>query len=132
MIGNVSVEPKRVPLESVATILDSVDYFEEDELCQVSADALNSNFKSLELLESGLKHLEAPQRENILSLIMSFPNLWQDSPGRTGLLQRDVDIGDALPVKQSPYRLNPEKRAFVEKEIKCMLEHDLIQPSTSH
>ncbi|XP_068200695.1 uncharacterized protein [Palaemon carinicauda] len=126
-----SVEPKRVPLESVATILDSVDYFEEDELCQVSADALNTNFQSLELLESGLKHLEAPQRENILNLIMSFSNLWQDSRGRTGLLQHDVDFGDALPVNQSPYRLNPEKRAFVEKEIKYMLEHDLIQPSIS-
>ncbi|XP_068215486.1 uncharacterized protein [Palaemon carinicauda] len=125
------VEPKRVPLESVATILDPVNYFEEDEICQVSADALNTIFQSLELLESGLKHLEAPQRENILNLIMSFPNLWQDSPGLTGLLQHDVDIGDALPVKQSPYRLNPEKRPFAENEIKYMLEHDLIQPSIS-
>ncbi|XP_068212700.1 uncharacterized protein [Palaemon carinicauda] len=97
-----SVEPKRAPLESVATILDSVNYFEEHELCQVSADALDTNFQSLEFLESGLKHLEVPQRENILNIIISFPNLWQDSPGLTGLLQHDVDIGDALPVKQSP------------------------------
>ncbi|XP_068209164.1 uncharacterized protein [Palaemon carinicauda] len=126
-----SVEPKRVPLESVATILDYVDYFEEDELCPVSADALNTNFQSLELLESGLKHLEAPQRENILNLIMLFPNSWQDSPGRTSPLEHDVDIGDALPVKQSPYRLNPEKRAFVEKEIIYMLEHDFFQLSIS-
>ncbi|XP_068209146.1 uncharacterized protein [Palaemon carinicauda] len=126
-----SVEPKRVPLESVATILDSVDYFEEDELYQVFADALNTNFQSLELLETGLKHLEAPQRENILNLLMFFSNSWQNFPGRTGPLAHDVDIGDALPVRQSPYRLNPEKRAFVEKEIKYTLEHNLIHPSIS-
>ncbi|XP_064095243.1 uncharacterized protein LOC135207448 [Macrobrachium nipponense] len=40
-----------------------------------------------------------------------------------------VDVGDASPVKQSPYRLSPEKRAIVEDEIKYMLEHNLIQPS---
>ncbi|XP_066983829.1 uncharacterized protein [Macrobrachium rosenbergii] len=57
--------------------------------------------------------------------------LSQNSPGRTSFLQHDVDVGSASPVKQSPYRLNPIKRDIVDKEIKYMLEHDLIQPSVS-
>ncbi|XP_066971928.1 uncharacterized protein [Macrobrachium rosenbergii] len=57
--------------------------------------------------------------------------LSENSPGRTSFLQHDVDVGSASPVKQSPYQLNPVKRDIVDKEIKYMLEHDLIQPSVS-
>ncbi|XP_064106832.1 uncharacterized protein K02A2.6-like [Macrobrachium nipponense] len=60
-----------------------------------------------------------------------FKDLFQNSPGRTNFLEHDVDVGNASPVKQSPYRLNPVKRDKVDKEIKYMLEHDLIQPSVS-
>ncbi|XP_064116534.1 uncharacterized protein LOC135222376 [Macrobrachium nipponense] len=56
-------------------------------------------------------------------------NLFQNSPSRTNFLEHDVDVGNASPVKPSPYRLNPVKRDIVDKEIKYMLEHDLIQPS---
>ena len=35
------------------------------------------------------------------------------------------------PVKQHPYKMNPEKMALVDKEVQYMLDHELIQPSNS-
>ncbi|XP_066975378.1 uncharacterized protein [Macrobrachium rosenbergii] len=102
-----------------------------DKKTKVSSDALFDNVQNLEILKGGLEHLETYQRNDILELIFAFPELFQNAPGRTSLLQHDVDVGSASPVKQSPYRLNPIKRDIVEKEIKYMLEHDLIQPSVS-
>ena len=40
-------------------------------------------------------------------------------------------MGDASTIKQSPYRLNPDKSNLVKKEIEYMLSCNLITPSTS-
>ena len=44
---------------------------------------------------------------------------------------RDVEIGDALPIKQHPYRVNPLKLDAMREEINYMLENDIIEPSNS-
>ena len=43
----------------------------------------------------------------------------------------DVDVGDTRPIKQHPYRMNPEKGKLAEKEIEYMLTNGIIQPSDS-
>ena len=47
------------------------------------------------------------------------------------MAQHHIDTGDAIPVKQSPRRLNPEQRKAVDENIKELLERDLIEPSNS-
>ncbi|XP_066945203.1 uncharacterized protein [Macrobrachium rosenbergii] len=125
------LNPLAIVYESVAEAVELPLEDSEDILCQVPSDALFGNLQNLEVLREGLDHLDLDQKNDILNLIASFPDLFQDSPGRTHFLQHDVDVGNASPVKQSPYRLNPVKREIVEEEIKYMLDHDLIQPSVS-
>ena len=48
-----------------------------------------------------------------------------------GIATHDVDVGDAAPIKQHPYRVSPDKSAKMQKEIAYMLEHDIIEPSES-
>ena len=47
---------------------------------------------------------------------------------RTDHIYHVVNVGDAAPVKQHPYRLNPSKQQYL-KEIKHLLENDFIEPS---
>lgn len=124
-------DPLAIVYEPVAEVMDLPSDDLEDLICQVSSDALFDNIQNFEVLKEGLEHLEIAQRRDIINLISSFPGLFKNSPGRTNFLEHDVDVGNASPVKQSPYRLNPVKRDIVDKEIKYMLEHDLIQPSVS-
>ncbi|XP_066969257.1 uncharacterized protein [Macrobrachium rosenbergii] len=123
-------DPLAIVYEPVSMVVEPPEDSFEDLVGQVSSDALFNNIQNLEILKGGLDHLEATQRD-IINLICSFPEIFQSSPGRTRLLQHDVDVGSASPVKQSPYRLNPMKRDIVEEEIKYMLKHDLVQPSIS-
>ena len=53
-------------------------------------------------------------------------------PSRTTqICHRSVDVGKSTPVKQHPYRLNPLKQEYLQKEIDYLLEHDFIEPSNS-
>lgn len=52
-------------------------------------------------------------------------------PSRTKQIYHDVDVGDAAPIKQHPYRLNPRKHQYLKEEIKYLLENDFIEPSSS-
>ena len=51
--------------------------------------------------------------------------------GQTSVVKHGIDTGDFPPIKQAPRRLPIAKREIVEKEIKKMLEHDVIQESSS-
>ena len=65
-------------------------------------------------------------------ILSEFNNLFPDIPTRTSQLHHDVDVGNAQPIKQHSYRLNPEKQKYLQKEIQYLLENDLIEPSKSN
>ncbi|KAJ8028629.1 hypothetical protein HOLleu_30926 [Holothuria leucospilota] len=61
----------------------------------------------------------------------TVPKVEKDDPTRTNLIEHDVDVGDATPIKQHPYRVNPRKRQHLRDEVRYMLDHDIIEPSNS-
>ena len=89
------------------------------------------NAEILANLDTVLNHLSLRHRPQLQDLILHHPDICKDTPGRTSLVTHDVDVGDSSPIKQSPYRLNPDKSRLVRKEIDYMLNCNLITPSTS-
>ena len=83
----------------------------------------NMNFK--------LRHMELEKREELIGVIKSYKNLFQDTPRRTNAIVHDVEVENVEPIKQHPYRVNPRKREIMRQEIDYMLKHDLIEPSNS-
>ena len=65
-------------------------------------------------------------------LLHEFEHLFPDIPNRTDAIYHDVDVGDAAPVKQHPYRLNPTKQKYLQREIQYLLENDFTEPSKSN
>ena len=61
-----------------------------------------SNSEMLKDLLSLMPHLSASQRHDLVSLILDFKCLFGDSPSRTNVLEHDIDVGDARPIKQHP------------------------------
>ena len=64
--------------------------------------------------------------------IQEYKHLFGDVPTRTNVIYHDVDVGDAKPIKQHPYRLNPSKAKYLHEEVKYLLDNDLIEPSKSN
>lgn len=61
----------------------------------------------------------------------SYSKVFARVPGRTNWIQHDVDVGEATPVKPPPYRVCSRHIEVLWKELKYMLDHNLITPCTS-
>ena len=66
-----------------------------------------------------------------MELIQGYPCLFGDVPSRTNVLEHDVDVGDAEPIRQQFYRINHEKCKFLDAEVRYMLENGVAEPSSS-
>ena len=82
-------------------------------------------------LEQKLSHLSPEEQRDMISLIQEYSHLFPDVPSKTDMLCHDIDVGNAKPVKQHPYRVNPVKLKHMRDEVSYMLENDIIEPSHS-
>ena len=73
------------------------------------------------------------QKSELLNLFKKFPSVTADSPGFCHSHVHDVHLVDPQmkPIKQMSYRLNPQKKDIMKKEIDYLLEQNLIEPSFS-
>lgn len=83
-------------------------------------------------LSSKLNHLTEDEQSELITLINDFKELFGDIPKCTNVIYHDVDVGDAVPVKQHPYRCNPVKLAMLQSEVSYMLQHSIVEPSHSN
>ena len=95
--------------------------------CDAVSDKNNSEV--LSNLDEKLCHLTPEQQCQLLDLVHEFAHLFNYVPGRTDLVYHDVDVGEAIPVKQHPYLMNPIKMEHLNNEVKYMLDNDIIEPS---
>ena len=89
------------------------------------------NVNVLAELDPKLEHLTPSQKEDMKNLLKKYSDLFPDVPGQTNAITHYVDVGDAKPIKQHYYRVNPAKRAALDKEIDYMLENGIVEPSYS-
>ena len=78
-----------------------------------------------------MKHLDCSKQNELIAVILSFPEIFKDVPTRTTVLAHDVNVGGAAPIRQHPYRVNARKRELMRKETGYLLEHDMAEPSSS-
>ena len=62
-------------------------------------------------------------------IVGHLSDVFPDVPCKTLLACHEVDVGNARPIKQHCYRLNPRKLAILRKEVDYMLQHGLVEPS---
>ena len=47
------------------------------------------------------------------------------------MIEHNIDVGEAKPIEQRLYRINPEKCKFLDLEINYMLKNGIVEPSLS-
>ena len=119
------------PVSSNNIIVNDTEDLEDPISTHTGSGIKLQNSNVLSNLTDILKHLTADQQNDIAHLIWCFKDLFPDVPSRTNVLSHDVDVGNAAPIKQHHYRLNPHKLNHMRAEIKYMLENNIIEPSSS-
>ena len=106
---------------------------EEDlvEPCVAQQCGRLSNTEFMSKGDTNLSYLSAEQRGDVLALLKSYPTLFGDTPSRTTVLEHDIDVGSAFPIKQHAYRCPQEKREIMKREVQYLLENGLAIPSRS-
>jgi hypothetical protein len=89
------------------------------------------NSEVLKNLDSKLCHLLPNEKEEICELISEYSHLFSDQLSQTDVVNHDVDVGSANPIKQHPYRVSPVKREKLREEVKFMMQNELIEPCHS-
>ena len=88
-----------------------------------------NNLEVLVNLRSKLNHLPRNEAAELECLILEYAQLFPDTPMQISVIYHDVHVGDAKPVKQHAYRVNPHNRKLLQQEVTCMLDTSLIEPS---
>ncbi|CAM5097664.1 unnamed protein product [Natator depressus] len=71
------------------------------------------------------------QRQQTQELCTSFTPVFSATPGRTERAYHSIDSGDARPIRAQPYRMAPQAKTAIKREIKDMLQMGVIRPSES-
>ena len=99
-----------VQVVNAIEIGNNTDIADTTELFNLSESTKLDNSDVLRDIDhTKLSHLNEAQRRDIKVLILEYQNLFPDVPSRTDRIAHDVEINDASPIKQHPYRLNPTK-----------------------
>ena len=123
-----SENDKNVTNDDTDAVLTSVSTTERDSDFEVTIQPMKlGNSETLENLDAKFQHLTYEQRGEIKALMREYKDLFPDVPGRVEGVFHDVDVGDSRPIKQHPYRVGPQKREAMAKEVKYMLENNIIE-----
>lgn len=71
------------------------------------------------------------QRQQIQGLCTSFVPMFSATPTWTEWEYHSIDPGDARPLRDQPYRISPQAKTAIEREMKDMLQMGVICPSES-
>ncbi|CAM5117876.1 unnamed protein product [Eretmochelys imbricata] len=71
------------------------------------------------------------QRQQIQELCTSYAPTFSATPGLTERAYHSIDTGNAHPIKVQPYRVPPQVKTAIGREIQDMLQMGVIRPSGS-
>lgn len=93
-----------------------------------------SDSQSLDILLDTVtsnSNLNAEQKRELENLLREFEGAFVDRPGRTDLVEHDIELTSDEPILSRPYRVSPRQREILAREIQRMLEIGVIVPSES-
>ena len=101
---------------------------------QVSSNADKLPEYLQDLYDRSISDLTSDQADKARNFLCKYHDVFASSKqdiGSTTVVRHSINTGDATPIKQRPYRQPYVKREETRKQIKKMLEADIIEPSTS-
>ena len=80
------------------------------------------------------RNLSSQENHKLQTLLDQYSDIFAKSTldlGHTTIVQHGIDTGNAMPIKQQPYRVSHSQKASIEKHINEMLDQGIIEVSSS-
>ena len=116
---------------SIATFeLNSIEHFKTPP--SPTNDNSQHHYSDLpDLSDSTLSDGDKVKFKNLFDKYRDVFAFSDDQLGRTSLVQCNIDTGDAMSIKQRPYRTTPENKQEIDRQVNDMLERGIIEESVS-
>ena len=78
--------------------------------------------------------LTEEQKQDLLKLLHEYRDCFatgMDEIGCTHLISHSIDTTDEIPVRSRAYKLSPDMKQVLEKEVQTLLDNDIIEHSSS-
>lgn len=122
------IESVDIVHKSILSISHSKSCIPTDEApCSIENDKIYNSNDSEEHPYS----LTSSQRLQLNTIISLFPDFQKEGLGRTSLIQHEIDVGEAKPIKQRFYPVSPAVEKLMYDEIDRMLALGVIEKSSS-
>lgn len=132
--SNLSSECK-LQAERLSMLSHTLASKDGDDGLTMSTELLNGGslkiFEILRGLPSQLSYLSNDQRQDVIDLVKSFPNLFNDVPSGTPVIQNDIEMDSARPIKQHAYRCPASKREVMRREVEYLIQNGFAKKSNS-
>ena len=87
-----------------------------------------------ELYERASEGMSSTQKKQIANLLGKYGDIFSKDEhdlGRTGIIKHKISVDNTRPIRQAMRRVPVHMQDEVDRQLDLMLEHDIIQPSTS-
>ncbi len=132
LIKKGTVLAKMFPLqEDEVRIVNTAQVSEQSNIC-VENNVVPDHL--CDLMERCSKGLENEEVTEVVKLLSEYEDVFSKGEfdiGRTSLIKHKIDTPGAHPIRQPLRRSSPEQRAEVDRQVKELLDRNLIQPSDS-
>lgn len=90
------------------------------------------NIQGMKDICYSFQHLFSHQSQELQDLLLSYPDLYSETPGRCSVMKHDIDLhSGTTPIRQHSYRISPAKQQAMKQEVEYLLKNNLAKPSKS-
>ena len=100
---------------------------DQDQLLNVLALEASESYKDIVVCDK----LSEQERKSVDELLAEYTDVLTDLPGRTDIVQHEINLTTEDPIRNTPYHVPYALRDTVRAEIQKMKEMDIIEPSES-
>ena len=122
---------KNLTLPKNTPIADTILFAEDGNMKIDSKDFPQGEEGFLSENDLKIDHLDLGQRERLLKLLKEMKISQTPELGTVEIIEHNIDVGEAKPIKQQPYRVPIAKREIIDQEVEKMLVKEIIRPSVS-
>ena len=110
-----------------AEIHDDIGVVDDEQLLELGRPTTEETYKDVKISED----LTESQRQEMLDLVEEFQDVFSSNPGTTDLAEHRIELTTDSPVRLKPYPIPYHVESVIAKEVKSMLEGNIIEPSSS-